>query len=43
MPLLLRSEEIESIFFYGGKFHDMLFQLFLFLHYAMKYMWARLY
>ena len=42
MPLLLRSEEIKS-FFFGGKFHGMLFQLFSFLNYAVKYMWARLY
>ena len=43
MPLLLRSEEIKLIFFDGGKFHGMLFQLFSYLHYAVKYMWARLY
>jgi hypothetical protein len=37
----IRENKID--FFYGGKFHGMLFQLFSFLHYAVKYMWARLY
>ena len=37
----IRENKID--FFYGGKFHGMLFQLFSFLHNAVKYMWARLY
>ena len=37
----IRGNKID--FFYGGKLHGMLFQLFSFLNYAVKYMWARLY
>ena len=39
----MRENEID--FIYGEKFYSMLllFQLFTFLHYSVKYMWARLY